>query len=472
VDLVDGPVLAQGSVHMPYTLVGRDEACDVTLTDAEVNPRHAWLQVLGGRLYAVDLGSRTGLTWPDGTTRSGWLDVGTPVRIGPFRLHLREPVADYPTPFPPNYLPLQSDPEVLRKGPRVQLEFRNGKRASDSWTVNRLITLVGRAPECKIHLTADDIVAYHCGLVHTPKGLWVVDLSGRGVVVNGERMRVAPLRDGSELWVGRFLIGVQHPTSGHSPGGYLGYPISRAFLDTVPPLRPVSDDDDDSEVELGAIPEMDPNLGLPSSHIMADAFRDWAAAAEANAPISDPILIAGAGPQPPAPSRSGPLLPHRPAPASEAALAPASEAALAPLLRQLGDIHGQLITQFQEALVLLVKVCGYLRPEQAPALQRELSRIQELNLQLAELQAQVATRALEQVRSAPATVNPAPATPPPAGTAELATAATAELAPVPTPAPATPALHQWIADRIHDLQQERHTRWQSLVGLVSTSTLA
>src|SRR5262245_14257445 len=196
---------------MPFALVGRADACDVTLTDAEVNPRHAWLQVVGGRVLAVDLGSRAGLCWPGQGTGSGWLDVGTPVRIGPFQLRLCSPVSPRPVHFPLGYSPLQSDSTIGRTRPTATLEFRNGKRAKDRWAVNRLVTLVGRAPDCKIRLSAEDIAGYHCGLVLTPDGLWVVDLSGRGVVVNGERMRVSPLRHGAELWVGRFLIGLHYP---------------------------------------------------------------------------------------------------------------------------------------------------------------------------------------------------------------------------------------------------------------------
>src|SRR5437763_10809072 len=40
---------------------------------------------------------------------------------------------------------------------------KNGRRAKDRWQVNRLVTLIGRAADCKIHLTADDISPYHCG---------------------------------------------------------------------------------------------------------------------------------------------------------------------------------------------------------------------------------------------------------------------------------------------------------------------
>ncbi len=101
VDLAGGAVMAEGSVNQPFTLVGRDDSCDVTLSDAEVNPRHVWLQVIGGRVFAVDLGSRTGLGWPGGARGSGWLDVGTAARIGPFLLHLRAPPPRGPRPSPP-----------------------------------------------------------------------------------------------------------------------------------------------------------------------------------------------------------------------------------------------------------------------------------------------------------------------------------------------------------------------------------
>src|SRR5262245_64030883 len=118
---------------MPFALVGRADACDVTLTDAEVNPRHAWLQVVGGRVLAIDLGSRTGLGWPGNATGPGWLDIGVPVRIGPFHLRLCSPVSPRPVFFPPSYSPLQSDATIARSLSTPTLEVRNGKRAKDRW---------------------------------------------------------------------------------------------------------------------------------------------------------------------------------------------------------------------------------------------------------------------------------------------------------------------------------------------------
>ena len=127
VDLAGGGVLAEGSIDQPFTLVGRDDACDVTLADPDINPRHAWLQVLGGRVFAVDLGSRTGLSWPSGGHGPGWLDPGTPVRIGSFLLRLRAPATDRPGTYPASYNPLAADTGAKAR-PAVALEFRNGRR--------------------------------------------------------------------------------------------------------------------------------------------------------------------------------------------------------------------------------------------------------------------------------------------------------------------------------------------------------
>ncbi|HVL14213.1 MAG TPA: FHA domain-containing protein [Gemmata sp.] len=429
VDLADGGVLDEGSVAMPFALIGRDDACDVTLTDSEVNPRHAWLQVIAGRVYAVDLGSRTGLVWPDGRTGNGWVDPATPVRVGPFLVRLRAPASPSPAALPAGYNPLQSDPGCLKSRPAVTLEFRNGRRARDRWTVNRLVTLVGRAPECKIHLTADDIAGYHCGLVLTPDGLWVVDLSARGVVVNGERLRVSPLPHGAELWVGRFLIGVQYHGVGQT---------SRPSVPAPPAAAAVPED----TVPIGREPLPDSDGEMSSSHIMADAFGCWSPEAGAE---SHPIAVGSSGRSvrpavSAAPTPSPALLEHLvPEPGEAAAL-----------LRQLGEIHTQLFAQFQNSLVLMVRLFGCLRHEELPVMQRELARIQELNAELAQLQAEVNRRATEAV-AAPA---------PKAGPVAPPSAAN------PPPSDST-ALHDWVMGRVNSLQRERQQRWQSLIGLLA-----
>jgi pSer/pThr/pTyr-binding forkhead associated (FHA) protein len=476
VDLVGGGVLAQGTVHQPFTLVGRADACDVTLTDSEIDPRHVWLQVLGGRVFAVDLGSRTGLTWPNGARGSGWLDVSCPVRVGPFHLRLRAPASDKPSPYAADYNPLAADP-TNKARPLAALEFRNGRRAKDRWNVNRLVTLVGRSPDCKIHLTADDISPYHCGIVAARTGLWVVDLSGRGVVVNGERMRVAALGHGAELWVGRFLIGVQPPTvkpappapapaASAAPGvsGRLAVraPVSAPAPVPVPPLpAPAPPPNDDDEVELGAEPEVN---GLPASHILADAFRDWSSGA--SGPMSNPIHVSGGNSnggtavQPPAPAEA-----VEPTPAPTAS----DDWSLVPVLRQMADLHGRTVAEFQQTLSLVAQMFDRARREHLAVLQHELTRIHDLTAEIVALQSEVARQALERsaAERAKRSSKPGPA----ASDSGIWSSPSAKtpLPDVPAPRPAadppTPTAAARAADRLRALYHDRATRWQALVEL-------
>ena len=474
VGLTDGGVLAEGSVQQPFTLIGRDEACDVTLSDQDVNPRHAWFQVVGGRVYALDLGSRTGLVWPDDKKRSGWLDVDTPVRIGPFQLQLRSPVSSISG--QPGPEPLAADPNLSRTRPMVQLDFRNGKRAKDRWTVNRAMTLVGRAEACKLHLQADDISMYHCGLVLTPTGLWVVDLSGRGVVVNGERMRVSPLIHGAELWVGRFLIGCHYPELGDTPSvgrasvlsGTLvpgkGPNGSRSAARLSPvngmPARPenlnpaIADD----EVALGGTPTIDPVSGLPSSHIMCDAFQ----LPSPSGAHSAVIYVAGSSPtlqQVPTQNdaRHVPSVEPPVRPAIPPIPIPLADGAVEPLLRQLSELHGQLFEQFQQSLVLMTKLFGRIPNADSNVLQQELTRIQELNAVLAKLQTEVIRRSLSQIAEThrPSSSDPTPLPDSIPMSSRVRTVNTSE------------AIQEWVEQRIGALQKERSHRWEKLRGLVA-----
>lgn len=478
VDLVGGGLLAEGSVSQPFTLVGRDDACDVTLSDPEINPRHAWFQVIGGRVFATDLGSRTGLVWPSGGRGPGWLDVGTPVRVGPFLLRLRAPVSKSPTPCAPDFNPLAATKERLP----VALEFKNGRRAKDRWQVNRVITLIGRAPDCKIHLTADDISHYHCGLVSTPTGMWVVDLSGRGVVVNGERMRVAPLPHGAELWVGRFLIGCHHtpqippptprpvPAPLPPPPGKSGRfaPLAPpelkspsdethndglpGFLTPVPP-PPVPTPFLDDEVELGAV--TDPDV-LTGSHIMSDAFRQWGPPGSGG--MSQAIYVSGAPSKPPA-ANPGPT--HTPL--IDESL-PDGDWSVAPLLHQMADLHGRTVAEFHQALTLLGHTFARARRDHLAVLQHELARINDLSAEIVILQGEVARQLLESAAAERARQLDAGETGDPRSGVWTAPSTRT---PLPDSPAAPPTASARAADRLAALHHDRAARWQSLIALFS-----
>ena len=199
---------------------------------------------------------------------------------------------------------------------------------------------------------------------------------------------------------------------------------------------------------------------------MADAFRLWANTGAVNGPVSNPILVSGSGPTPPV-IPIPPIGSHsRPAAQTGsigdlfASVAEPTDAVVQ-LLRQLGEIHGQMFAQFQQSLVLMVQLFGCLGKDQLPAMQRELARIQELNGELAQLQSEVARRAVEVS---------GPPTPPRTPPSRIAPATPTPIPEPPVtriPTPDSTALHHWVLDRINTLQREQQTRWQSIVGMFS-----
>src|SRR5436853_7334100 len=77
-------------IDSPFILIGRHPACDVCLDHEDVDDRHAYLQVVAGQVYCVDLRSRSGTYWESGGEGSGWLDRDETIRIGPYHLWLAD----------------------------------------------------------------------------------------------------------------------------------------------------------------------------------------------------------------------------------------------------------------------------------------------------------------------------------------------------------------------------------------------
>ena len=120
---------------------------------------------------------------------------------------------------------------------------------------------------------------------------------------------------------------------------------------------------------------------------------------------------------------------------------------VASLLREMGELHGQMLTQFEQSLGLMVRLCACLGPEQLPAMQTELAHIQELNRELERLQIELANRVISPTAPQPQEASPVPSSP--------------------SPSPDSTALHDWVAERINTLQEERQLRWRSLVGMLA-----
>lgn len=198
----------------PFAIVGRDPRSDVVLDHHDVGKRHAYLQLIGGRLFFVDLGSRSGVHRGEAKVRSGWLGPGEAIRIGPFALRAPEARGRRALRGPGSILnPLEATGDLADDRPEMTLEFLRTGSEFVAWRMNRVLVLIGRSSECRVRLEGSGVSLFHCSLLRTHRGLWAVDLLGRGGVrVDGRPARFARIGEGSEFRVGSHRIRLQSGT--------------------------------------------------------------------------------------------------------------------------------------------------------------------------------------------------------------------------------------------------------------------
>src|SRR3954469_7274016 len=209
-------------LHQPFALIGRDQRSDMPLDHRLVSRRHVYLQVVEGNAFWIDLDSRSG-TLEDGQPRKfGWLGPGRVIRVGPFELQrLTGSVpaqSDQNTPSGAATSPLVARSHSSQPLPEVSLEFLNGPSRSTCWPMNRVMSLIGSAGGCKFRLADPSVAPFHCSLLRSPVGLWVVDLLGPdGIGVNDAPVRYALLTDNDVLKVGRYRIRTHSRFPGRDP---------------------------------------------------------------------------------------------------------------------------------------------------------------------------------------------------------------------------------------------------------------
>jgi hypothetical protein len=120
----------------------------------------------------------------------------------------------------------------------VVVEFANNAAVPCHCSLNRILTMVGRLPTCKLQLSDVSVSRYHCSLLHTPQGVWAIDLLSReGTIVNGQHVRWARLEDGARLQVGRHRIRLWYetPPSGEIVSGAVGRVEDASWLPVASP---------------------------------------------------------------------------------------------------------------------------------------------------------------------------------------------------------------------------------------------
>jgi pSer/pThr/pTyr-binding forkhead associated (FHA) protein len=192
-------------LHQPFALIGRDPRADLILAGPEISKRHAYIQVLDGQAFCLDLDSRTGILRDGRLAAADWVNPDQNLGFGPFSLSIHEgciPIADVFNPL------ITQDPEPAGL-PKVGLTFTKGISGKVAWTMNCRLALIGESPQCKVCLSGPSISRFQCSLVRCPGSVWVVGLIGKGGIrVNGRPVRYALLQAGDRLQLGRFEVEV------------------------------------------------------------------------------------------------------------------------------------------------------------------------------------------------------------------------------------------------------------------------
>ena len=391
--------------RQPFLVIGRRPESDLVLDHWQVSRRHAYLQLIEGRFYCVDLGSRTGTHGGDAAERSGWLERGRAIQIGPFAVRPEAP---------------STPPKPSGAGPGVTWELPGRAIGQSIWRMDRHLALVGRSPACKIRIVEPDVSKFHCSLVLTPMGVWVVDLLGqKGVLVNGEPVRCARVEDGDEVRVGRHAIRARYD-SPPSPLPRPGSPTIQGVLARVEPAYPA--------------PISRPVDGLPA-RMSPPAGQDLATVMGTPGGTIDPSVN---------------LLVH-----------------------QFGLMQQQMFDQFHQTMMMMFEGFAALHREQAGSLREEFDQVRKLSEEIESLRQETARLADEAAKPPP---RPRPATNGHSSPTASTGPAVAPLRPQDppfkraTPPPPDPGvdIHSQLLLRLSTIQNERQTRWQKILGMMSS----
>lgn len=354
-------------LQQPFALIGRAPQADVSLPRKDISWRHAYLQVIEGRLFCVDLKSRIGIRWPDGQKSSGWVSSNDTIQIGPFIIQANgaKPANGEED---DDLNPLAADAMDCDDTIQVSLEFLNSVingSGNRTWDVNRRLTFIGQNSACRIRFSDSSVSTFHCSLVRTPRGLWAIDLLGYdGILINEEPRQCALLEDGDCLKVGKFKIRIHYHDRTHRP-------------------RP-------SGVVLTAKKSGESGLILAED----EGQRETRALESTPAPPSSSTelvsLLTSFGAGFPVPMQEPPALAL---PESATGEGRQLDPMLMTMFHQFTSMQQRMFDQFQQTIWMIVQTFSALHKDQVSVIREELDRLHELNQELHTLQATLAKQA-------------------------------------------------------------------------------
>jgi pSer/pThr/pTyr-binding forkhead associated (FHA) protein len=398
--------------RQPFLVIGRRPDSDLRLDHWQVSRRHAYLQMIEGRYFCVDLGSRTGTHGGDASERFGWLERGRALQIGPFTVRPEWP---------------ERAPREAPTTPGVIWELPGRAIGQSLWRMDRQLALIGRAPACQIRIVQPDVSKYHCSLVLTPMGVWAVDLLGQnGIFVNDEPVRYARLEDGDTLRVGSHLL----------------RPRYDARLPPLVPSGPNPPTSTGGELATIVPPSGALRTSEPASQVLTRSIPSWSSTTqeltdfgEGSRGFADPTVGA--------------------------------------LVHQFGLMQQQMFDQFHQTMMMMFEGFAALHREQAGTLREEFDQVRKLSQEIEALRAETTKLAESAKKAETARASERPRTVP-NGHAEPNPVASRLSPPdpakrvVPPPPDSEVDIHAQLCLRLASIQSERQNRWQKILGMMSS----
>jgi pSer/pThr/pTyr-binding forkhead associated (FHA) protein len=362
-------------LHQPFALIGRDPQADLVLDHVRVSRRHVYFQVIEGRAFWVDLESRTGTRADGASQKSGWLEGGRTLCVGPYVIRRFVGDSQIGNDPPQGKLPLEAPFVAVGYNhaslPEVALEFLNGPSQATAWPVRRVLSLIGSASGCKFRLTDASVSRFHGSFLRTSAGLWIVNLLGQGgITVNEVPVRFSHLADGDLLRIGRYQIRVRCRLGRQGLAKELPDRTSaKAF--TRPPRRErVSNGFKSPDWAAAAVPF------VPGTEV----------ATQVQFPLAIPALSSLTDIEIRASEATFPLKLAQPG---------STESILVPLINQFGFMQQQMFDQFQQAMAMMVQMFGTMHREQMEMIQAELAGLHDLTEEFHALKKELANRTQE-----------------------------------------------------------------------------
>jgi hypothetical protein len=214
-------------LEAPSCLVGSEPRCHWRLPSSFASQKEFFFQVVAGRIFCLDLGDSE-----DESQRIKRRQVGSSgLELHGFELHAYEERGlhtEVERTLDHSFADGSKSPSQVGE---FELAMRNEGRRGVVVPIDKVITMLGRSPRCKVRFNTYSASRFHAACIATPDGVWIVDLKSRtGTFINEIPVRLHRMQVGDRLRIGPSRFEFRHSRGeSHSDShvSHQAFPVDR-----------------------------------------------------------------------------------------------------------------------------------------------------------------------------------------------------------------------------------------------------